>query len=128
METTRGGKRIGAGRKKGLASIKSEEARNYAVKRITEELGPILTGQIELAKGVFFESEDENGIRIVYQKPPNAQVASYLISQVIGRPKETTELKIEQTFSLRELGRQADEIRKLEAEKTGAKSVRYIEA
>jgi hypothetical protein len=103
MEHTRGGKRIGAGRKKGLATVKAEEARNYVVKRIAEELGPILDGQIALAKGMYYEEEDRDGLKQVYYKAPDSHVATFLINQLIGRPKETAEVKVEGAFSLRAL-------------------------
>ncbi len=114
MNPARGGKRIGAGRKKGLATIKAEEARNYAVKRISEELEPILTAQIEMAKGVHYEIEDESGVKVIYRELPNAQVAAYLLNQLIGRPKETMDMNVKPPFSLIALAKQRDALKMLE--------------
>ncbi|MDB5188059.1 MAG: hypothetical protein JWO50_579 [Candidatus Kaiserbacteria bacterium] len=104
----RGGSRPNAGRKRGLASITAEQARNYAIQRITAELEPILTGQIEAAKGMYYEVIDDQGEKVVYQQKPNARVAEYLISQVIGKAKETTDLNIKVPFSLYELAKMRD--------------------
>lgn len=109
--SNRGGVRVGAGRKKGLATVKAEEARNYAVQRIAEELEPILAGQIEMAKGAYYEETTEDGERIVYRQMPDPRVASFLINQVIGKAKETTELNIKPPFSLLDLSRRAKELR-----------------
>lgn len=46
----RGGKREGAGRKKGEASILADKAREYIAIRVSEELGPIVDKAIEQAK------------------------------------------------------------------------------
>lgn len=88
METQpkRGGKRDGAGRKRGLASITSEEARKYIVSRIYEEIEPIISGQIEMAKGVYYEKGKDR----VYQKLPDNKVAEYLLNQLVGLPKLST--------------------------------------
>ncbi len=110
--SNRGGIRVGAGRKKGLATIKAEEARNYAVQRIAEELEPILSGQIEMAKGAYYQTEDEEGRKIVYRQLPDPRVASFLLNQIMGKAKETAEVKIEGVFSLRALALRRDELKR----------------
>ncbi len=116
MNNKRGGKRIGAGRKKGLASISAEKAREYTVKRIAEELEPLLTGQIELAKGLYTEIEDEQeGIKKVYQKAPDYRVGAFLLNQLIGKAKETSDINIEGSFSLSKLAQMREESRKQES-------------
>lgn len=97
MTTTRGGKREGSGRKRGLASIKAEESRKYVVGRIAEELEPILSGQIDLAKGIYREIPDGERKTKIYQQLPDSKVAEYLLNQAIGRPKEIAEVKMEST-------------------------------
>ncbi len=108
METTikRGGKRLGAGRKKGLASVKAEEARKYMVDRIAAELEPILSAQIELAKGAYYETEDDQGKRTVYRKLPDPRISTYLLNQLVGRPKETLDMNVTPVFSLKALAAQ----------------------
>ena len=96
MEIKRGGKRNGAGRKRGLASIKAEEARKYLVQRVADELEDILAGQIELAKGIYYETGTGEDIKRVYQKHPDTKVAEYLLNQLIGRPTEFSEIKIQE--------------------------------
>jgi len=46
----RGGLRPNAGRKKANHTISAENARAYIIKRVTEELEPIMTKAIEQAK------------------------------------------------------------------------------
>src|SRR3990167_1806301 len=77
------------GRPKGFSAIKAEEARKYIVQRVSDELEPILSGQIELAKGVWIEGEEGR----VYQKPPDIQSAKNLIDQAYGKAKETVEVE-----------------------------------
>ncbi len=94
MENKRGGKREGAGRKKGFASVKAEESRKYVARRIEEELEPILSGQIEMAKGIYTNTDGNN--TKVYKKLPDSKVAEYLLNQLIGRPRDFSEIKIEE--------------------------------
>ena len=107
----RGGKRQGAGRKRGIASIKAEEARKYLTMRVTEELEPILTGQIELAKGAYHEVIDVEGKKIIYRKLPDSGAATYLLNQTIGRAKETVDMNVAPAFSLIALSKRAAELR-----------------
>ena len=78
-----------------MASIKAEEARKYLVQRVADELEDILTGQIELAKGIYQKVEEGVSSTRVYQKLPDFSVAEYLLNQLVGRPKEVTEMKLE---------------------------------
>jgi hypothetical protein len=101
--TTRGGTRPGAGRKRGMASIKAEEARKYLTTRVAEELEPILTGQIELAKGAYYEVIDGEGKKIVYRRLPDSNSAKYLMDQTIGKAKESIDMTVTPVFSLKAL-------------------------
>lgn len=78
---TRGGKRTGAGRKKGVASIKAEEARKYLSERVASELEEILTGQLELAKGAYSEVNTDEGFRRIYRRLPDSKAAAYGVLQ-----------------------------------------------
>lgn len=106
MANTRGGKRTGAGRKRGIASIKAEEARKYAVERIVAEIDPILTAQIEAAKGAFYEVDGKDGVKTIYQREPDLKAGMYLANQLIGHPKETAEITVIEPFSLKALERE----------------------
>ena len=78
-----GGKRLGAGRKVGSKAqhtIEAEQARAYVIKRVVEELDPIIDKHIEMAK-----AGDRQGLE-------------YLINQAIGKPKETVEMNVETTL------------------------------
>lgn len=88
----KGGKRAGAGRKKGYKAITAEKAREYLVKRVAEELDPILTAQIESAKGLYYEKLTKEGEIKVYQDKPDINAGKYLTDQTIGRAKETVEM------------------------------------
>lgn len=90
---SRGGKRIGAGRKKEKRTIESEKAREYLIGRITAELEPIATAHIEAAKGMWIDDLDSNGERIrVYRKPPDLKAGEYLLNQGAGKPKESLDV------------------------------------
>lgn len=92
-----GGKREGAGKPKGYKAshtIKSEQARKYIIERVTAELEPILTGQIEAAKGLYYETVDKK----VYQDKPDNTAAKNLIDQAYGKARET--LEVESTTKL----------------------------
>jgi len=89
----KGGKRAGAGRKRGLASIKAEETRNYLLKTIADEYEPIVKAQLEAAKGMWVEELDSTGLRIrVYRRPPELKTGEYLINQSAGKPTETVKI------------------------------------
>lgn len=54
----RGGKREGAGRKKGLASILADKARDYIAEQIDKELKPIVEKAIEQAKAGDYKARE----------------------------------------------------------------------
>src|SRR3990167_303374 len=91
-----GGKRPGAGRKKGSKAghtITSEKARAYVIARIAEELEPIMTAQIEAAKGIYIEELNEKAERIrVYKKAPSLSAGEYLLDQGAGKATETVDV------------------------------------
>ena len=88
----RGGKREGAWRKRGFAAIQADKARDYVVQRVADELEPIMTAQIESAKGLFYEKKEADGVIKVYQDKPDINAGKYLIDQTIGKAKETVEM------------------------------------
>lgn len=95
-----GGKRKGAGRKKGHKAshtIQTEKAREYVIQRITEELEPIMTAQIEAAKGLYFIGKEG---QVVYQEKPDITAGKNLLDQTIGKAKETVELKEDVTLKI----------------------------
>jgi hypothetical protein len=83
-----GGRRIGAGRKKANHTIAAEKAREYLVKTIVKELAPIVSAQIDAAKGVFYLGKEGK----VYTKLPDTKVGEYLLNQVAGKAKENIEM------------------------------------
>lgn len=90
-----GGKRPGAGRKKGTKAshtIQAEQARAYLINRIATELEPIVTGQIEMAKGINYVGKIGKKKAVIYTKLPDSYTAKYLLDQAAGRAKETLEV------------------------------------
>lgn len=83
-----GGKRKGAGRKKANHTLASEKAREYLINSIVKELAPIVSAQIDAAKGVFYIGKEGR----VYTKLPDTKVGEYLLNQVAGKAKEKVEL------------------------------------
>jgi len=82
-----GGKRYGAGRKKAKHTIASEKAREYLITSIVEQLAPIVSAQIDAAKGLFYEGKEGK----VYSRLPDTRVGEYLLNQVAGKAKENVE-------------------------------------
>ena len=87
-----GGRREGAGRKKGSKTLLAEKMREKLVERVNKEFTPIINGQIEKAKGIYYEKITSEGDIKIYKKEPDNKAAEYLLNQSIGRPKETMEL------------------------------------
>ena len=81
-----------AGRKKGYKAIQAEKAREYLVKRVAAELDPILTAQIESAKGLYYEKLTPEGEIKVYKDKPDINAGKYLTDQTVGKAKETVEM------------------------------------
>jgi len=83
-----GGKRAGAGRKKANHTIASEKAREYLITSIVEHLAPIVSAQIESAKGLSYIGKQGK----IYTKLPDTRVGEYLLNQVVGKAKENIEM------------------------------------
>ena len=73
---TLGGKREGAGRKKGFKALQREKDLEYIAQRLSKELPPIVDKQIEQAK-----AGDNNARTDLYNR-------------AYGRPKETMDMNI----------------------------------
>jgi len=89
----RGGKRPGAGRRKGSKAshtLSAEKAREYLISEVIKDLEPIVTAQKEAARGMWVEETDIHGNRIrVYKLKPDLKTGEYLLNQTVGKPKET---------------------------------------
>ena len=94
---SRGGKRIGAGRKRGYASLEHEKARDMLAIKLAKEFGPIADKAIEQAK---------NG---------DSDARKWLMDRAYGRPKESMDMNIESAFSLKGLAELRLEQREKEA-------------
>lgn len=84
-----GGKRYGAGRKKANHTIASEKAREFLIASIVEQLDPIVSAQIDSAKGLFYLGKQGK----IYTQLPNTRVGEYLLNQVAGKAKENVEIQ-----------------------------------
>ena len=83
-----GGKREGAGRKKAKHTISSEKAREFLITSIVEHLAPIVSAQIDSAKGLFYIGKQGK----IFTRLPDTRVGEYLLNQVAGKAKENIEL------------------------------------
>ena len=95
-----GGRRRGAGRKKANHPVASEKAREYLITSIVENLAPIVSAQIDSAKGVFYIGKKGK----IYTKLPDTKVGEYLLNQVAGKPTGNVELSMnndEQPFIIK---------------------------
>lgn len=108
----RGGKRPGAGRKKGYKekhTLAKEEAREHLRQKVIAELGPMLDAQINNAKGIkYLVVRDKKGgkfIRVteamakakagdteetieVWEKDPSIQAFTDLMNRALDKPME----------------------------------------
>jgi len=93
-----------------LPPKKEEDADDTAIMRgklfehVEKNFDDIISGQVELAKGVYIKEyvrDKKTGKMImdpasgrpvtkVYLKPPDREAGRYLLDQVVGKPKETT--------------------------------------
>lgn len=86
--TTHGGKRPGAGRKKGLASVLAEQARAYIAGRVMEEIEPLVAPQIEKAK-----KGDTNAFHALFDRAGFKVKDGIELSGEDGGPLEITLIK-----------------------------------
>lgn len=108
----RGGKREGAGRKKGLEALSKEAAREFVRQQVSAHLGPLIDAQIENAKGLKYlvtrDKKTGKFIRVteamakrkqdvlaeneevieVWEKDPSVQAFTDLLNRAIDKPKE----------------------------------------
>lgn len=85
-----GGKRFGAGRKKGHLSIEQEalnEARDNLVRRILNDWVPISETMLRSALGEYYVEKYKDGKRYIYKKQPDWRCLLDLVEIVIGKPK-----------------------------------------
>jgi len=96
----RGGKRPGAGRKKGSKNKKTiaqEQALLVLREEILKEWGDLIKAKMNLAKGVYYEKkvvDKETGETKteIYRKLPDGASLEWLFSIVVGKPKESLDV------------------------------------
>jgi hypothetical protein len=97
----RGGPQPGSGRPKGKKNAKTilqEEALAFMRKTIVKEWEPLLLAQMELAKGVTVRVDEK-----IYKKAPDNVALQYLFAMVVGKPKESVDIKHEGLSELTEV-------------------------
>lgn len=82
-------KRRGAGGRPPTVNT-PDTARENVVAEINQNRKDILKAQIEAAKGLYYLNSDG---KTIYTKPPNIPAGEYLLNQLIGKPKESLEIK-----------------------------------
>lgn len=60
--------------------------------RIAKNLVRYIENMEALADGIFEEQMTVEGVKIVYQRPPDRQANAYLIDRIMGKPTERKEL------------------------------------
>lgn len=65
-------------------------AREFIINRINRKREKIIDTHIDIATGYFYTTEDG---KHVYTKKPDASANEYLLNQLIGKPKESIEVK-----------------------------------
>lgn len=87
----RGGARPGAGRPK-KAKLYENPIRQVEDK-IKDRLPWVVDKLFELAEGVWVESADIPGAKVVYQKPPDRQACEYLMDRIMGKPTQPIDVR-----------------------------------
>lgn len=89
VKDNRGGRRAGAGRKRGLASVKAEQIRAYMVKEIAKHTPLLVQTQLDIATGYHYEDVKN---RRIYKREPEPRAVEYLMNQGAGKPIESLEI------------------------------------
>ena len=113
----RGGRRPGAGRKKGGGSLLDKEAAREVLRNIVKaNLGPMTEAQVANAKGIKYlvardkktgkfrrlsedalavlEGDDEREVIEVWEKDPNVSAFTDLLNRTLDKPKEHFEAEV----------------------------------
>lgn len=100
----KGHKKVG-GKKKGSKhknTIEQELALEFLRNKIREKWGELIDTKIELAKGIWAEKVILKGKKKklvrVYQELPDSNSLEYLFSMVVGKPKQSLELGINESI------------------------------
>lgn len=108
----RGGKREGAGRKKGPQTLDKIAARELARALVTAELGPLIEAQIANAKGIAYlvvrdkktgkflrvgkgraeKLKPDEEIIEIWEKDPSVQAFTDLLNRALDKPAEQVKL------------------------------------
>jgi hypothetical protein len=108
----RGGKRAGAGRKKGRQTLDKEAARDIVRLKVFAELGPLIASQISNAKGIHYlvvrdkasgkflrvgkgraeKLKAEEEIIEIWEKDPSVQAFTDLLNRALDKPAEQMRL------------------------------------
>ncbi len=84
-------------KKKGAKRFEKEMAFEFMRAKILEKWGGLIEKKIELAEGVFVMKPMKQGKKVVdikvYKEKPDSQSLEYLFSVVVGKPKESIDLK-----------------------------------
>lgn len=102
----RGGRRKGAGRKKGSVSEETrirQALKSKLLERVEKEFGGLMDTMINLAKGIQVEGVDSEGEVKLYIKAPNAEILKYLTDQTLGKAKETLDVHTVKTLTEEEI-------------------------
>lgn len=93
-----GGKRPGSGKKKGSKhkkTIEQQIALELMRNKVLAKWEELIKAKIDLALGVFEMKQVKGSGRVrIYSRLPDGGALEYLFSVVVGRPRETIDLKV----------------------------------
>ena len=90
-----GGKRPGAGRKKGIRNKTTDEVKQI-INNVAKKHGGLQTifeKLFELTEGIQVREFDKKGVPHVYDKPPDAYAARTILEFRFGRPEQSIALE-----------------------------------
>ena len=89
-----GGRRLGAGRKKGQSTIASERLRAKLIAAVEKEFPDIKTALFDSAKGHYILRRIGNNPKErVYRKSPTPEAMRIVIEQTMGRPMQPVDMQ-----------------------------------
>ena len=88
-----GGKRPGAGRKKGKKGLEQIQALKLMREMISVEFRPLMEAALDAAKGLYiydnrtflYKGDKYKGMRKVYKKAPDAKLLTEMLDRFIGK-------------------------------------------
>ncbi len=99
----KGGRPKGSkGKKTKAKKIEEQKAMKVFKDMVLKKWGPLITAKLNLAEGVYYERTlfGNKKLTRIYKKAPDGGAIEYLISMIVGKPKDETPPPVSITIQL----------------------------